>query len=109
VSRDLVTYKSSLHVVKDLGVVRIDDTGMELGRRTTETYGWTGDDFTSVFGKVEWSMRFTRGDWDVRTVTRTKLTSTETDFLIHAELDAYESDNRVHSRNWAISIPRDHL
>lgn len=109
VSRDLVRYRSALDVIKDLGVVRFDDIGMEVARRTTETYGWTGDDFTSVYGDVEWHMGFTRDDWEVSTVTRTKLTSTEDDFLINAELDAYEADNRVYSRNWAVTIPRDHV
>ncbi|TDC47386.1 CocE/NonD family hydrolase [Actinomadura sp. KC345] len=109
VNRNLANYESALNVVKDLGVVRIDDIGMEIARRAVETYGWTGDDFTSVFGDVEWRMAFSRGEWDVSTVTRTKLTSTETDFIIHAELDAYESDRRVHSRNWAITIPRNQL
>src|SRR5690606_35914017 len=100
VSRDLVDYQSALDVIKDLGIVRFDDIDLKVARRTTETYGWTGDDFTSVFGDVEWRMGFTRDDWAVSTVTRTKLTSTETDFFIHAELDAFEADNRVHSRNW---------
>lgn len=108
VSRDLVGYESALEVVKDLGLVRIDDIGLEIARRTVETYGWTGDDFASVFGDVEWRMGFARGDWDVSTVTRTKLTSTETDFLVHAQLDAYEGDRRVQSRNWTLTIPRDH-
>ncbi|MFG2090377.1 CocE/NonD family hydrolase [Spirillospora sp. NPDC048824] len=109
VSRDLVGYASTLKVVKDLGVVRIDDIGLDMARLAKETYGWTGDDFTSVFGDVEWRMGFVRGDWDVSTVTRTKLTSTETDFHLHAELDAYEADRRVASRNWTITIPRDQL
>ncbi|MEU8803859.1 CocE/NonD family hydrolase [Spirillospora sp. NPDC048819] len=109
VSRDLVKYASALKVIKDLGVVRIDDIGLEIARLAKETYGWTGDDYGSVFGDVEWRMGFVRGDWDVSTVTRTKLTSTATDFHLHAQLDAYEADRRVHSRNWTITIPRDQL
>ena len=109
VARNLANYESALNVVKDLGVVRIDGIGMQIARRAVETYGWTGDDFTSVFGDVEWRMAFSRGEWDVSTVTRTKLTSTETDFLLHAQLDAYERDRRIHSRNWTITIPRDQL
>ncbi|MBE1533153.1 CocE/NonD family hydrolase [Actinomadura algeriensis] len=109
VSRDLVGYESKLEVVKDLGVVRFDDIDLEVSRRADETYGWTGDDFTSVFGDVEWNMGFARGDWAVATVTRTKLTSTETDFHVHARLDAFEGDHRVASRNWTIAIPRDQL
>ncbi|MFV2176783.1 CocE/NonD family hydrolase [Actinomadura sp. LOL_016] len=109
VSRDLVGYESKLEVVKDLGVVRLDDIDLEVSRRADETYGWTGDDFSSVFGDVEWNMGFARGDWAVATVTRTKLSSTETDFHVHARLDAFEGDQRVASRNWNVTIPRDQL
>ncbi len=37
------------------------------------------------------------------------LTSTERHFLLHAELDAWEKDQRVFSRNWRYEIPRDHV
>lgn len=74
-----------------------------------ETYGWTGDEFTSVYGEVEWKMGFARDNWNVSTATRTRLTSSKTDFHLHAQLDVYEADHRVDSRNWAITIPHDQL
>ena len=46
------------------------------------------------------------GGWHVRTVTRTVLTSTATDFCLHAELDAFEGDRRVVSLNWDRTVPR---
>jgi hypothetical protein len=33
--------------------------------------------------------------------------ATREDFLIDAELDAYEAERRVFSRNWHAKIPRD--
>jgi hypothetical protein len=45
----------------------------------------------------------------VETITRTVLTSTEDHFRLHAELDAFEGDERVFSRNWLYEIPRDHV
>jgi len=50
---------------------------------------------------------FRRGDWSVRTTTRTVLTADTSNFYIHAELDAYEGDKRIYSRNWDRTIPRD--
>jgi hypothetical protein len=35
------------------------------------------------------------------------MTSTPDDFIVAAELDAFEKDKRVFSRNWDISIARD--
>ncbi|MDA3647478.1 CocE/NonD family hydrolase [Saccharopolyspora indica] len=106
VSRDLVGYDSALEVVKDLGVVRFDDIDLAVTRRAYERYSWTADDFDSVRGEIEWTMAFERGDWSVRTTTRTVLTSSRTEFHLHAELDAYEGDQRVFSRNWQQTIPR---
>jgi putative CocE/NonD family hydrolase len=109
VTRDLVDYTSALEVVKDLGVVRFDDIDLELARRADERYSWVADDVGSVRGEVTWTMGFARGDWAVETRTRTVLTSTPTDFRLHAQLDAYEGDERVFAHSWRLAIPRDHV
>jgi uncharacterized protein len=54
-------------------------------------------------------LRFQRKDWQVSTITRTILTSTETHFRVQAELDAYHQESRVHSESWDTLIPRNHL
>lgn len=109
VTRDLISYESTLEVVKDLGVVRFDDIDLVATRRADERYSWTGDDVGSARGEVERTVAFARGDWAVRTRTRTVLTSTPTAFRVHAELDAYENDERVFAHGWRLEIPRDHL
>ncbi|WP_067970084.1 CocE/NonD family hydrolase [Nocardiopsis trehalosi] len=107
--RDLVDYSAALEIVKDGGTVRYDDIGLDVGRRAYERYDSVADDFTSVRGETAWTMRFTRGGWDVRTETRTVLRSTDTDFVLHATLDGYEGSERVFSREWNTTVPRDHL
>lgn len=109
VSRDLIDFESVLHIVKDLGVVRFDDIDLAVGRSADERYTHVGNDVESARGEVEWVMSFARGDWEVKTVTRTVLTCTSTDFALHAQLDAYEGEQRVFSRNWQCTIPRDHV
>jgi uncharacterized protein len=109
VSRDLVNYRSTLEVIKDIGMQRFDDIDLELAKRVVERYSWSGDDMSSVRGETHSTVSFTRGQWKVQTVTRTVLTSTPTDFQLHAQLDAYEDAQRVHSANWQRVIPRDHV
>ncbi|QGK70696.1 CocE/NonD family hydrolase [Allosaccharopolyspora coralli] len=109
VSRDLVDYESALTVVKDLGVVRMPDTDLDLTRSAWERYSWVGDDFDSVRGENVWTMGFTREGWNARSVTRTILTSDPDNLHLHAQLDAYEGDRRVLSKNWQRTIPRDHV
>ena len=109
VTRDLIDYKSTMEVVKDLGVVRFDDIDLEVTRRADERFSWVADDVTSVRGETTWAMGFARGDWKIETRTRTVLTSTETNFQLQAQLDAYEGSERVFERSWRLTIPRDHV
>jgi hypothetical protein len=107
VIRDLDTDVSTLEVVNDNGIVHINDINLDMGRKTQEWYTYQGDDFNSVRGETLWERSFKRGDWQIKTITRTVLTSNATNFFLRAELDAYEGDKRVYSQNWDTIIPRD--
>lgn len=109
VSRDLIHHRSTVEVINDHGVLRFDDIDLDLTKRAVERYSCLDDDLSSVCGETQWTMGFARGDWRVQTVTSTVLTSTPTDFHVHARLDAYEGAQRVHSSNWQRVIPRDHV
>lgn len=89
--------------------VAVQLNGMAPGKRVVECYSWSGDDTSSVRGETQSTVSFARGQWRLQTVTRTVLTSTPTDFQVHAQLDAYEDAQRVHSANWQRVIPRDHV
>jgi len=82
---------------------------LEVANRTWNWYTFDGDDFDSVRGETRTERIFRRGDWSVRTTTRTVLTADREYFYIHAELDAWEGDRRVFAENWQRRIPRDHL
>ncbi|GAA4429042.1 CocE/NonD family hydrolase [Georgenia halophila] len=107
VSRNMVNLSGALEVVKDLGVVRFEDIDLAVTRRAYERYTFEGDDLNSVRGETDWAMSFARGDWDVHTTTKTVLTSTPTDFHLHAQLDAFEGEERVAAKTWTRTIPRD--
>ncbi|MEV8564418.1 CocE/NonD family hydrolase [Streptomyces sp. NPDC051322] len=109
VRRDLIDYHSALEIVKDRGLVRYEDIGLDVGLRAYERYAAVADDFTSVSGEATWTMRFHRDDWDVRVETRTVLRCSETEFFVDATLDGYEHDRRVFSRTWNETLPRDLL
>ena len=109
VVRDLVRDESRLEVVNDVGVYRIDRIGLEIETRAEETYSARADDYESLRGETRWMRRFKRGDWEVRTIATTVLTSDRHSFRIQAQLDAYEGDTRVHSRSWDERIERDHI
>ncbi|MFD0021692.1 CocE/NonD family hydrolase [Streptomyces sp. NPDC058382] len=106
VSRNLVDYRSSLDIVKDRGLQRYEENGIEVGLRAREKYTSVADDFGSVSGESAWTLRFGRPGWDVRVETRTILTSDEDEFHVDATLDGYEDGRRVFSRTWNESVPR---
>ncbi|MBA2780740.1 CocE/NonD family hydrolase [Billgrantia kenyensis] len=107
--RDLATKESTLEVINDQGHFRIEDIGTEVRRSTREWYSTFNDDFTSARGETYTERSFKRDDWNVEVYTRTVLTCDEGHFFIHAQLDAYEDDYRVFSKNWEKVIPRDHM
>jgi hypothetical protein len=107
VIRDLDTDVSTLEVINDGGLVHIKDIDLIMGRKAQEWYTYQGDDFNSVRGETLWERSYQRGEWKIKTITRTVLASSATDFYLRAELDAYEGDKRVYSANWDRVIPRD--
>jgi len=107
VIRDLAEDVSTLEVINDQGMKRIEDTGTDIERRTNEWYSFAADDFGSPRGETYCIRGFYREDWAVRTITRTVLTCDPQNFYLRAELDAYEGDTRVFSKNWSRTIPRD--
>ncbi len=109
VIRDLAQDVSTLEVLIDNGLVRYQETGMEMGTRTAEWYRYCRGDYDSFRGEVKATWRLRRGGWSVRSETHTVLTSDVHDFHIHATLDAFEGERRVASREWAVTIPRDNV
>jgi uncharacterized protein len=109
VERDMIAGTSTLRTVKDEGVYRLEDIDLEVHSRTTESYSYAEDDHSSPRGEVEAVRSFARGDWAVSTRTRTVLTCTPEAFVIHAELDAYEDGQRVFTKLWDRTVPRDLL
>lgn len=107
VHRDLATDTSTLDVINDGGRYRLEDSDLVVGRSAREWYISQADDFQSVRGETVWKRSLARGDWSVRTVTRTVMTSDATDFHIAADIDAYEGERRVFCRTFFHTVPRD--
>ncbi|MEQ6890102.1 CocE/NonD family hydrolase [Halomonas sp. CS7] len=106
VHRDLAEDLSILEVINDNGRIRLEDSGIEVATRAVETYACRDDDVDSLEGTTHWERSLARGDWAVRTVTRTRLTSDAETFRLHATLDAYEGETRVFCRSWDLRLPR---
>ncbi|BBI63749.1 hypothetical protein HSBAA_50550 [Vreelandella sulfidaeris] len=107
VIRDLAQDQTTLEVINDEGTFRLDAIDLELSSRVTERYTYAYGNYNSLSGWTEWERSFRRGDWEVRSMTRTLMTSNATSFRLRATMDAYEGDSRIYSKSWDEEIPRD--
>ncbi|HKL52023.1 MAG TPA: CocE/NonD family hydrolase, partial [Wenzhouxiangellaceae bacterium] len=111
VHRDLALDASELEVIDDRGRHRLEDIDLEVECSAVEKYSSIGDDFDSARAEVVWERSLKRGEWKIRTVTRTVLTASPEEFILYATLDAYEwsssGEKRVFSNNWDERIPRE--
>ena len=109
IERDLVTGEQVFITEENDDVRIIEQIGMQVEHRKLERFTIRGDDPLSALAETQHVHIAGRGDWEVKTVTRTRLSATATEFLLHASLDAYERDRRVLSHNWDVRHPRDQV
>jgi hypothetical protein len=107
VCHDLVTGETVATTKDDEGLVRLDAIDLVIGSSRVHEYSVRDGDPLSTRMETRWTKDMRRGDWRIHTATRIVMTSTAESFRLVAELDAYEGDQRVYSRNWDQSIPRD--
>jgi hypothetical protein len=106
IERDLGRESTTLHVINDQGRWYIPEVDLAVTVQGEEWYGYHGDDFGSLHSEVRGRRELERGDWRIRTETRTRITCDADHFHVHATLDAWEGDERVFSRIWKESVPR---
>ena len=107
VERNLADNISTLKVIRDSGIRRIEDINLEIENRTIERYTTVANNHESPRGEVVTHRGYRRGDWHVQTKTKTILTSDETHFRIRAELDAFKNGHRFFSKSWDERVARD--
>ncbi len=93
----------------DSGRYRIDASGLEYELWSHDRFRIQASDPLSAEAEVTFHMRMGRGDWQTRSITRTLLRATATDFVIDATLGAWEGERSIAHREWQVTIPRHHV
>jgi hypothetical protein len=109
VEHDMVEDRVELQVGDGDGEFLVEAIDLTVRNQGFETYRVTSDDPDSASGEVTWEYSMSRGDWNLRTKTQTRLTSDRQAFHIEARLEAWEGDARVSEKTWRERIPRDGL
>ncbi|MGD8419852.1 MAG: CocE/NonD family hydrolase, partial [Gammaproteobacteria bacterium] len=109
VEYDMVEDRVELQVGDGDGEFLIEAIDLRVRKQGFETYRVTSEDPDSVSGEVAWEYSMSRGDWNLRTRTQTRLTSDCQAFHIEARLEAWEGDDLVKEKSWHERIPRNGL
>ena len=107
ITHDVESGDITFHLIKDGGCVRLHHNNIEMASSTTERYTIRDDDPCSAKAAYTCEYKVGRGDWQTRTSGKLTMTCDSNTFFVIAELDAYEGDKRIFSRNWDLAIPRD--
>jgi putative CocE/NonD family hydrolase len=86
---------------------RLVDSGIEMDDTHVTTYRIADGDPLSASLRVQCSSALGRGAWRTRVETDSRMTSTATEFIVTHELEAHEGDERIYSRSWTLTFPRD--
>lgn len=88
------------------GLNRYDDIDLIADARSAERYRVIESDPLSATAEVNWTWRFERDNWRVRTESKTLVKCTRTDFIIEASLEAWQGDKRVFARTFSEKVRR---
>ena len=107
VAQDLATGETRVVMEKDSGAFHMEAIELDVDSSAVETYRVRSGDPLSARGDITYRQGLGRGDWQVRTETRTSIRVTATAFQVTADLDAYEGGRRVFSKTESFTVPRD--
>ncbi|GAB0113544.1 CocE/NonD family hydrolase [Acidisoma sp. C75] len=107
VLRDAATGETVVEVTGDTGLSAIEPHGLETQQINREIYRISARDPLSATVDISYTMRVGRGEWQTRTESRTVMRATKDNFLLEAQLDAFEGETRVFCRSWSRQVPRD--
>jgi putative CocE/NonD family hydrolase len=106
-TRDMSSGVTKAVMFDDYGTSRLEASGIEIASTRRHEFWIDEENPLSARAEVRWDIEIGRGSWRTRSVVRVVQTATRDTFRIHAEMDAFESDSRVMSRNWDCTVPRD--
>jgi putative CocE/NonD family hydrolase len=105
-TRDQATGEVRLRIEDDFGRSTIVEHGMTTWACGREQYSIYPDAPLSARQECHWTEERTRGDWSVRTETRSAMTASKTHWHVTGSLHAFENEELILSRTWDKKIKR---
>jgi predicted acyl esterase len=109
VLHDLEAGRVRYTISEDSGLTEVPRNGMQTRETRDETWDVDPADPLSSKGGLVFTALRQRGAWQARTEARIAFSATATTFDVTAGLAAWDGETEVVRREWAFSIPRDHI
>ena len=85
-----------------------EETGIATALHKILRYRLHPDDPTTARAEADYDYHHHHDQgWDMRIRTHSAISCTATEFVVEADLQAFEGDLRIFSRSWTERIPRD--
>jgi hypothetical protein len=108
VEYDIGSGVQCVSVLRDDGRSVIEDIQVETGFRKALRYRIHPSDPTSARAEADYELVHRNGaGWDTRIKTHSALACTSSEYLLEADLEAFEGERRIFSRSWTQRIARD--
>ena len=115
VERDRATNETIYTVSSDPGdtanpkLITIKAIDLEVGHTMLKRFRIGEEDPAMAQAEVIHKTWFRRGVWNTRVETHTRFSSNSDDFILQAEVTAYENDEQFFRREWVSRVKRDLL
>jgi len=107
IEHDVARRAVTVRAEENEGRAVITDTGVEIGRWVMERLTITEGDPLSAETEMGSTFTYAKGPWQTRVTGVCRLRATRTEWLLSADLEAWEGDARIFSRHADVPIPRD--
>jgi putative CocE/NonD family hydrolase len=112
VCQDVETGLQTIHVLRDDGRGVIEAIGVETAFHKELNYRLAPHDPASARAEAEYDLVHrhedgTNSGWDTRIRTHSAIACTASEFIVEADLEAFEGERRIFSRSWTKRIKRD--
>ncbi|WP_413742005.1 CocE/NonD family hydrolase [Sodalis sp. RH15] len=98
--RDMNDGDTTLEVVRNLGAIYLEETGLRLDALGRETYKVNALDPCAASSRAVRSAGFHRGEWHARLEVSSLLTADDGGWRLVSSLEAFDGDSRIFHRRW---------
>ena len=109
VERDLTNGLTEYTIYEDTGLYEHPGTGLATREVRDELWSIADGDPLSMTGTATWTCDMQRDNWFVRTLSTASIACTATDWLISANVRAFEGETQIFEKRFEKTVPRDFM